>query len=450
MEPHNLPPAAFTPSRQASRKRSNATQESFKQYQLRRLSASSYPARKHRQSSVLQHERLCHVHAARYLGRERNLPDLRSKAHDPLIARSQSGVMTTATTDPAIDSSAVVSVSDPADWDALVAEHGAQPFQAAAWAELKSAFGWEAVRLATPDHGAAAQMLIRPYRGLAVAYVPRGPVGFDAALIEEMARVARSRRAAFLRVEPDVLETDPAAGRLTADLIGAGFRPSDRTLQPRSSIRLSLAPTEEQLLASLSKGHRADIRRAEREGVSVRAGSIDSDPEVLQQMLAATRERKEFGFHSAAYWRRLMNAFGDAARLLVAERDDTPVAASLVLAWGRHGIYLAAGSTRAGLDHRAAHLLQWHAIRWARERGAQSWDLWGIADARGRHELAAAGGATETELATLDAEARRDPLDGVYRFKKGWGGEVVRMLPAFDRAFIKPAYWLWQWRRGEA
>ena len=349
-----------------------------------------------------------------------------------------------------IDSSAVAAIQDQAEWDALVTGLGAQPFQAWAWGELKSAFGWQPVRLAARDRTAAAQLLIRPYRGLAVAYVPRGPIGSDAGLTHELLRVARSRRAAFVRFEPNILEGSPAADDVTAQLRGAGFKPSDRTLQPRSSIRLSLAPTQAELMAGFSKGHRADIRRAQRDGVTVRQGTAEGDAEVLAQMLAATNERKRFGFHSAAYWRRLMRDFGDAAALFVAEHQGAPVAASLVLGWGRHGIYLAAGSTRAGLDHRAAHLLQWHSICWAKERGVQTWDLWGIADARGRHELAARGGATADRLAALDAQARNDPLDGVYRFKKGWGGEVVRTVPAFDRVFIKPAYWFWQWRRSEA
>jgi serine/alanine adding enzyme len=168
-------------------------------------------------------------------------------------------------------------------------------------------------------------------------------------------------------------------------------------------------------------------------------------------MLVATNQRKSFGFHSAGYYRRLLHAFGDAARLQIAELDGTPIAASLVMAFGRNGIYLAAGSTSAGLEHRAAHLLQWHAIRWAKQRGATVWDLWGIADARGRFELAsAAGSASAQELAALEEQAKRDPLDGVFRFKKGWGGQVVRTVPAFDRVFIAPAYWYWQWRRGEA
>ena len=184
--------------------------------------------------------------------------------------------------------------------------------------------------------------------------------------------------------------------------------------------------------------------------MTVRTGDR-SDVDVLCAMLVATRQRKDFGFHSAGYWRALMSAFGEAARIFVAELDGQPIGASLVIAWGSYGIYLAAGSNAAGLEHRAAHLLQWHAIRWAKERGAATWDLWGIADARGQHEIATTSGkAAPAELAALEASARKDPLDGVYRFKKGWGGDVTRCLPAYDRVFIPPAYWLWQWRRGEA
>jgi serine/alanine adding enzyme len=351
---------------------------------------------------------------------------------------------------------AVVSHSQRESWDALVAEHGGQPFQSWAWGELKSHFGWQPYRLASVDGRAAAQVLIRPYRGLAVAYVPRGPVlsgdaDVDRALVDAVVRLARTHRAAFLRFEPDVLEGEAHTDSVVGRLRDAEFRTSDRTLQPRSSIRLDLAAAPEQLLAAFSKGHRADIRRAERDGVVIRVGAPDADVDVLHQMLVATNQRKSFGFHSAAYYRRLLNAFGDAARLQIAELHGTPVGASLVLAWGRHGTYLSAGSNAAGLEHRAAHLLQWHAIQWARQRGSQSWDLWGIADARGRYELALEAGSMDTsQLATLEAEAKRDPLDGVYRFKKGWGGRVVRTVPAFDRVFIAPAYWFWQWRRGEA
>jgi lipid II:glycine glycyltransferase (peptidoglycan interpeptide bridge formation enzyme) len=350
-----------------------------------------------------------------------------------------------------------MAITDRSEWDELVQKLGGQPFQSWAWGELKSNFGWQPHRVAAADGSSAAQLLIRPYRGLAVAHVPRGPLAasrttIDEALVDELVGLARSHRAAFLRLEPDVLEDDTAAEPLDIDLRHLGFRTAQRTLQPRSSIRLDLQAMETELWAGLSKGHRADIRRAERDGVTVRAGDREEDVDRLHEMLVATSERKAFGFHSAAYYRMLWRVFGDAARLLLADYEGRVIAASLVLASGRHGIYLVAGSTAAGLEHRAAHLLQWHAIRWARERGAATWDLWGIADARGRHELAASRGAdpASRHLARLEAEAKRDPLDGVFRFKKGWGGRVVRTLPAYDRVFIAPAYWFWQWRRGEA
>ncbi|HUG99680.1 MAG TPA: peptidoglycan bridge formation glycyltransferase FemA/FemB family protein, partial [Gammaproteobacteria bacterium] len=260
---------------------------------------------------------------------------------------------------------AVRSLADRPAWDELVAELGGQPFQSWAWGELKSDFNWQPHRLAAP-RGSAAQVLIRPYRGLAVAYVPRGPVlahdqSLDDSLVDELVRLARSRRAAFLRLEPDVLEDDPAAAALDAALRRHGFRASARTLQPRSSIRLDLRPAEDGLLAGLSKGHRADIRRAERDGVTVRVGAREEEVDRLHQMLVATSARRSFGFHSAAYYRTLWRVFGDAARMLIAEHGGQVVAASLVLAWGQHGTYLVAGSTADGLEHRAAHLLQWHA-----------------------------------------------------------------------------------------
>ena len=73
-----------------------------------------------------------------------------------------------------------------------------------------------------------------------------------------------------------------------------------------------------------------------------------------------------------------------------------------------------------------------------RKRGVASWDLWGIADARGRANycVASAQEHASSELPRLEAAAQRDPVDGVYRFKKGWGGQVVRTMPAYDRVFI--------------
>ena len=351
---------------------------------------------------------------------------------------------------------AVVEHTDPRAWDELIAGLGGQPFQAWAWGELKSRFGWQPYRFSSADGRSAAQVLIRPFRGLAVAYVPRGPVGSQAGYVDEqlldhIVGLARSRRAAFLRFEPDVLQSDRSAEAVHTFFTARGFRTAELTLGQRSSIRLDLSPPTEELFASFSKGHRADIKRAAREGVQVRTGSDMADAEALQRMLAATAERKSVSYHAAAYYHAMCAAFGDSARIFLAEHDGEVVAGSMILSWGDNGLYLFAGSNRRGLETRAGHLLQWQAIQWARERGNTTWDLWGISDARGKLELLRQDGVPDDtpEMKALAAEAESDPKDRLQRFKKGWGGYIVRALPAYDKVFIPPVYWLWARRRGE-
>lgn len=67
------------------------------------------------------------------------------------------------------------------------------------------------------------------------------------------------------------------------------------------------------------------------------------------------------------------------------------------------------------------HLLQWEAMRWAQEQGCVIYDMWGAPD--------------ELE--------ESDPMWGVYRFKRGFGGEFVRHIGAWDRPFSRPGYWLY-------
>ena len=56
------------------------------------------------------------------------------------------------------------------------------------------------------------------------------------------------------------------------------------------------------------------------------------------------------------------------------------------------------------------YLLQWEAIRWAKSRGAHSYDFWGIPE----------------------TEAEDEAMAGVYRFKRGWGGRVVQFLGCYE------------------
>jgi lipid II:glycine glycyltransferase (peptidoglycan interpeptide bridge formation enzyme) len=341
------------------------------------------------------------------------------------------------------------------EWDALVAAHPrGQLLQRWAWGELKGAFGWRPLRLGIvasddPRRVAAAQVLVRPFKGFSVCYVPRGPMfsgdaALDNALLHLLRRVARRRRAFFLRLEPSVLEGDPRADALHSRLQLAGYRVAP-PLQPRTSMHLDLGPEPDRLFAAFSKGHRADVRRAERNGVSVRVGETAADLDSFYRIMEATTARANFGIHSRDYYRQAWELFGQDARLLIASRPDAgDVAAFLVFASGQEGQYMYSGSTAEGLKSGANHLLQWHAIRWVREHGCARYDLWGVPE-----ELGAMLASPAEEREQIEEQAKAHPLYGAYRFKKGWGGDLVRYLPAYDQVYLAPAYWLWR-RRTQA
>ncbi|GAB4446869.1 MAG: peptidoglycan bridge formation glycyltransferase FemA/FemB family protein [Chloroflexi bacterium OHK40] len=333
---------------------------------------------------------------------------------------------------------------DEATWERFVTGHPyGNLLQQSGWGALKRGFGWGVHRLAVVDDQgqllAGAQLLIRTRYGVSAAYTPRGPLlsgdrTVNRLLLHGLGRVARRARAVFLRLEPPVLEDAPEADSLHTWMLLQGLRPA-ATIQPRSSIHLALGAAPDELAGAFSKGHRADIRRAEREGVAVRVGGA-SDLAAFYGLMQATGQRAGFAIHSEAYYRAAWSIFQPRSQLLLAEREGRLVAAHLVFADSRAGLYLYSGADETGLKAGANHLLAWHAIRWAQAAGCEHYDFWGVPDAFGRMGAA----PDDAARAALEAEARADPLIGVYRFKKGFGGRVVRYLPAYDRVLIGPLY----------
>lgn len=340
-----------------------------------------------------------------------------------------------------------------AAWDSFAQTHPqGNLLQRSGWGELKSRFGWEVRRLALVEPQgirAGAQVLIKRRLGLAGAYVPRGPLwsgdaNTDRLLLAAIERLCRRNRAIFLRLEPNLLET-PEADLLHTQLLLAGFQAVD-PLQPRSSVQLDLAPEPERLLAAMSKGHRADIKRAARDQVVVRAGTGSRDLDAFYAIMQSTSARAGFSIHSRDYYAaafEIFRASGDAL-LLLAEWQGAAVATAMLFADSHAGLYLYSGSTAEGLKSGAQHAVQWQALQWARTKGCRFYDFWGVPDAFGQ----AASTSDEAERARLEEAAKADPLYGVYRFKKGFGGQIVRYLPAYDRVYVPALYRIWKSRMG--
>jgi lipid II:glycine glycyltransferase (peptidoglycan interpeptide bridge formation enzyme) len=318
----------------------------------------------------------------------------------------------------------------PSEWDAFISRHPqAHLLQSTAWGELKSAFGWQAAHVLSPSGETGAQVLFRRlFPGFSLAYIPKGPVGPLAGpawqeLLAELDRVCRERRAIFLKVEPDAWER---AGEPPP----AGFQPGLQEIQPPRTLLVDLSGDEAALLGRMKQKTRYNIRLAQKKGVQVYQSG---DLETFYRLMQVTGQRDRFGVHSLDYYRRAYQLFhpSQACELLLAQLEGEPLGGLMVFARGERAWYLYGASSDQHREAMPTYLLQWEAMRWARGLGCTSYDLWGVPDA---------------DEASLEAHfsQRSDGLWGVYRFKRGFGGQLLRALGPWDRVYRPLGYTLYR------
>jgi peptidoglycan pentaglycine glycine transferase (the first glycine) len=337
---------------------------------------------------------------------------------------------------------------DPDTWDAFVQAQNGHLLQTSRWGRLKAAFGWTYQIIALGPGGerldtaeadrpvGGALMLFRslPFGIGTMAYVPRGPVvdwqSDDLpTMLEALINIAKMHNAIFLKIEPDERDSE----RLREQLVGLNFRESVQTVQPPNTILIDIGGTEDNILARMNQGTRRKIRQTAKKGVEIRRGTAN-DLESFNRLTGLTGTRNEFGVHSPEYYRTVYDLFAEigSVALLMASYEGQDIAGIMVFALGDTAWYFYGASSDVERQRMPNYGLQWDAIRWAREQGCTCYDLWGVPDA---------------DEATLEAnfQNRSDGLWGVYGFKRGFGGQVMRTVGAWDRVFKPVFYAAYRW-----
>lgn len=325
------------------------------------------------------------------------------------------------------------------------------------WGAVKAKFGWNAhfflwheksVKMYTleelsagladqspsPSPIAASLVLVRPIpiRGfsakLSVAYIPKGPlldwenISLRRRVLEDLRKFARRKGAIFLKIDPDVRIGVGMPGEaathnnlighdLVKDLRQCRWRFSSDQIQYKNTVLIDLSPSEEEMLARMKQKTRYNIRYAGRKGVQVRSGS-ENDYDMLYRMYAKTSARDGFVIRNQGYYQTLWRTFMDAGMVepLIAEVEREPVAAVVIFRFGGKAWYLHGMSTEKHRRIMPNYLLQWEAMCRSKAVGCVTYDMWGAPD-------------------RFDES---DPMWGVYRFKDGFGGKVVRHIGAWD------------------
>lgn len=312
------------------------------------------------------------------------------------------------------------------EWDVFFAQFpDAHILQSSDWGSIKHGFGWEPHYFVNGCVGASILFRSLPL-GLKIAYIPKGPLGTDwKNLWPEVDEFCRKNRVIFLKVEPDVLDTDLP---LPEDDL-SGFIPAD-TIQPRRTIYLSLEGTEDEWLGRMKQKTRYNIRLAEKKDVKVEQST---DIAVFHTLMEATGARDGFTVHSAAYYQRVIDQFSPQGKCVIfqASYAGEPLGALLILAHGSRAWYMYGATNDKERNRMPAYLLQWYAMRWSAQHGCNIYDLWGVPD---------------EEEAVLEEhfESRSDGLWGVYRFKRGFGGTLIRAVSGYDRIYQPMLYRLYR------
>jgi peptidoglycan pentaglycine glycine transferase (the first glycine) len=324
-------------------------------------------------------------------------------------------------------------------WDDLISSlPDAQLLQTSEWAEIKKEVGWESTPISWKDDSgtvvAAANILMRSVRPfgvgpkMAVCYVPRGPmmnwtnIDLRKKVIDAIQDFARKNNAIFIKIDPEVVlgtgipgtessGENPTGDVFIKELKMRKWKYSPEQIQFKNTVLIYLDGNEEDWLKKMKQKARYNLRLSQRSGVSVRIANKEDLPG-LYKMYAQTAARDGFIIREEDYYLGVWDRFMRAGLVdpLIAEVEGKPVAGLILFHFSKRAWYLYGMSTTLHRDKMPNYLLQWEAMRKAKSHGCTVYDLWGAPD-------------------VFDIS---DSMFGVFRFKEGLGGEVIRTAGAWD------------------
>jgi len=208
-------------------------------------------------------------------------------------------------------------------------------------------------------------------------YLPKGPNVTDREsllnILDALKLLARKRRVFAIRIESELDRSEQPS------LARHGLIKAAPIIPNASTILLDIAHPLEDILTGLPQKGRHAIRRAQRDGVTVeRVAANDDNCTIMYRLLQETAEG-QFGIRSYEYFKAFWQRFEAAhyGQLFFAYFEGQVVAGAYAMAYGKKSTYKDGASIRKRTAYGASHLLQWHVIEWAKEKGALIHDFCG-------------------------------------------------------------------------
>jgi lipid II:glycine glycyltransferase (peptidoglycan interpeptide bridge formation enzyme) len=254
-------------------------------------------------------------------------------------------------------------------------------------------------------------------------YLPYGPIldllhpKYFQKFIQELKQIAVKRGVVCIKVSP-YLDENKENYQLFKSV---DFRNSPLHILAETTWVLDITQTEEEILKNMRKNHRNLIRRAEKDGVTIRQSQEMKDLEKFIELHQETVVRHKFVPFSPKYIRKEFTAFqaDNQVRVFLAEYEGKIISAAVIIFYGDTAVYRHGASASAYRKIPSSYLMLWEAILEAKKRGLKYFNFWGIAPDNNK----------------------KHPFAGITLFKTGFGGERKDLLHCQDLPVSKK-YWL--------
>lgn len=342
-------------------------------------------------------------------------------------------------------------IANPDTWNQIVlnfrCSHILQSWE---WGKIKNQNGWVAKRIVWKEDDqrviAAAQILIREIRfakflpPIRMAYTPRGPLldwndkHLALEILSSLIDFVQYEHAFFVKIDPEAIKSNNPEQPQFEFMQGIfdnwkrefeknGWRFSHEQVQFPNSVIINLSAGEENILAGMKQKTRYNLRLAEKKGIVINQRGV-KDLSTLYNLYDQTSTRDDFLIRNEEYYREVWATMlqTDKAIALTADFENEAVAGLIQFIFGKKSWYFYGMSSALHREKMPNYLLQWEAMRKARQAGCVTYDLWGAPD----------------------LENPKDRLWGVYRFKEGFNGYYYQTIGAWDYVINPFIYYLYK------
>ena len=301
------------------------------------------------------------------------------------------------------------------------------PQQSWEWGEFKIAEGHTVKRLGFFDQSklvSALQVSFHklPVIGQTVGYFPKGNMPEEEQL-QALRNLGKKEQAIFIKLEPNISQKigNPSAHQDIKQFLSQNQAVPGRPLFTKYSFILDLSSSEEQLFNQLDSKTRYNVKLASKKGVQIFENSSEAGMEEYIKILEETTKRQGFYAHTPDYFRKMWQIMGQSGILHIfnAVYEKQILVSWIVFVFNGVLYYPYGASRREHREVMASNLMMWEMIRYGKQMGCKTFDMWG------------ALGPEPDE---------KSPWFGFHRFKKGYGGDLVEFLGTYDLVFDQKLY----------